>query len=344
MALFVDITKKLDSYTLNMRFEASDCTTALLGASGSGKSMTLKCIAGIETPDSGRIELNGRVLYDSDKKINLSPQKRRVGYLFQQYALFPNMTVEQNIACGVRDKAQRKVKTAEMIARMKLTGLERRKPALLSGGQQQRVALARILVNEPEVLLLDEPFSALDSQLRFRMEQEVREIIADFGKPVILVSHDRDEVYRLSENIALLKDGVAETVGTKYEVFANPVTVNGAVLTGCKNISAIHKIDDTHIYAVEWGVNLSVDHCPDEIKYAGIRMHDLDPGGTENVIRCRVAEELEAPFSYIVRLVPAEEGGSEPFGMQLSKEKWEAIRKEELDVAFPTEKILLLRG
>ena len=176
MSLSVDIEKKLGAFHLRSQFEAPDETMALLGASGCGKSMTLKCIAGIVTPDRGRIVLGGRVLFDSEKKINLPPQQRRVGYLFQQYALFPNMSVEQNILCGIRsgDKAEKRRVLAEKIRMFRLEGLEKKHPAQLSGGQQQRVALARILCSEPEAILLDEPFSAIRAASARRASRAAR--------------------------------------------------------------------------------------------------------------------------------------------------------------------------
>ncbi|MCF0121206.1 MAG: sulfate/molybdate ABC transporter ATP-binding protein, partial [Oscillospiraceae bacterium] len=233
MALYVDIEKRLGAFRLSVKFETGNEVLALFGASGCGKSMTLKCIAGIETPDRGKIILDGRTLFDSEKRINLSPQKRRVGYLFQQYALFPNMTVRQNIAVGVRDKARRDEIVRSLIAAMSLEGTEEKRPAQLSGGQQQRVALARILANEPEVLMLDEPFSALDAHLRFRLEQQMSTVLRSFGKSVLLVSHDREEVYRLSDRIAIMHGGSIEKTGTKEEVFLAPGTRSGALLIGC---------------------------------------------------------------------------------------------------------------
>ncbi|MBO5521685.1 MAG: ATP-binding cassette domain-containing protein, partial [Eubacterium sp.] len=255
MSLIVDIEKQLGSFSLKMKFEIGTEVLALLGASGSGKSMTLKCIAGIEKPDRGYIELDGRVLYDSGKGVYLTPQKRHIGYLFQQYALFPNMTVRQNILCGIRRpafaekrKPERKqsvldaeTRVSEMIRTMHLKGLEDKFPSQISGGEQQRTALARILVNDPEVLLLDEPFSALDTHLRFRLEQELRELLRQFHKPVLLVSHDRDEAYRIADRIAVIRAGAMETIGAKQEVFADPQTVDAARLTGCKNISRIRQ-------------------------------------------------------------------------------------------------------
>lgn len=347
MALFVDIEKKLGDFRLRARFQAEDGVLALLGASGSGKSMTLRCIAGIDRPDRGRIVLDGRVLFDSERRVDLPPQKRRVGYLFQQYALFPNMTVEQNIACGVRDRAARPEAVREMIRRMGLEGLEKKRPRQLSGGEQQRAALARILVNEPEVLLLDEPFSALDSHLRFRLEQEARKVIGRFGRTVLLVSHDRDEVFRLADRVALMKDGEIEAAGEKHAVFAAPQTVNGARLTGCKNISAVRALDGEHVFALDWGLTLRVDGDAAGVTHIGIRMHDVSPrpdGAGENVFRFRAAEEIENPFSVTEMLRPMDSEGARPVGMELPKEEWAACRREELWAALPPEKIILLRG
>ena len=154
--------------------------------------MTLKCIAGIEKPDRGTITLDGRVLFDSEKHINLTPQQRRVGYPFQQYALFPNMTAAQNILCGIRtgSRAEKKEKLAALLRTFRLEGLEKKLPAQLSGGQQQRVSLARILASEPQAILLDEPFSALDSYLKWELELELGELLGAFDGPILWVSHE----------------------------------------------------------------------------------------------------------------------------------------------------------
>ena len=166
MAIDVNVQKTLGNFFLDLSFSSAGGVVGLLGASGCGKSKTLQCIAGIETPDRGFVGVDGKVLFDSEKKIDVPVQERRVGYLFQDYALFPNMTVEENIFHSIREncnKAEKGKIVGSMVKRLRLTGLERQKPGQLSGGQQQRVALARILVNEPDVLLLDAPFSALDS-------------------------------------------------------------------------------------------------------------------------------------------------------------------------------------
>lgn len=208
--LYVNIEKRLDRYTLKANFKCEKDTLALFGASGAGKSMTLKCIAGIEKPDRGVIQLNDRVLFDSNKNINLPPQKRHVGYLFQDYALFPDMTVSGNILSAMRKlpKAERERKLSDLIKRFQLNGLEKRRPELLSGGEKQRVALARIFASSPEVLLLDEPFSSLDTLLKLQLIPYIREIIADFGGETIMVSHDIEEVRQLCPKLITITDGV----------------------------------------------------------------------------------------------------------------------------------------
>ncbi len=343
MSLRVDIEKKLGNFTLRQKFEVGNEVLALLGASGCGKSMTLKCIAGIEKPDRGRIVLDGMTLFDSEKRINLPPQSRKVGYLFQQYALFPNMTVLQNITCGVRDKKQAAKVVPDMVRAMHLDGLENKRPAQLSGGQQQRVALARILVNTPDILMLDEPFSALDSHLRFQLEQELRETIRKFGKTVLLVSHDRDEVFRISDRIAVLNDGHIETIGNKHDIFLDPVTKNGATLTGCKNISAVKPVDATHVDALEWGIRLQTRPRPEGVTHIGIRMHDITTDGEINPVRCRVLQEIENPFSYTVMLCPVEHPDAIPFGLAVDKSRWQNIRNTELTIYLHPDALLLLR-
>ena len=200
MSLSVHIRKRLGDFQLSVDLEHPGGITGILGASGCGKSLTLKAVAGIVKPDAGRIVLDGKVLYDSEKRICLKPQQREVGYLFQNYALFPNMTVEKNILCGLRrekDRRRRLEKMEEMLEWMNLSGQRKLYPHQLSGGQQQRTALARMLVSGPKLLLLDEPFSALDAYLREQLQIQVKEILGRFGRDVLLVSHSRDEIYYL---------------------------------------------------------------------------------------------------------------------------------------------------
>ena len=227
MSLSVDIEKKLGAFHLRSQFEAPDETMALLGASGCGKSMTLKCIAGIVTPDRGRIVLGGRVLFDSEKKINLPPQQRRVGYLFQQYGLFPNMSVEQNILCGIRsgDKAEKRRVLAEKIRMFRLEGLEKK------------------------------PFSALDSYLKWNLEIELADLLATFNGPILWVSHDRDECYRNCRSVCVMEDGRTGEVTPMDEMIRHPGSVSAARLAGCKNFFAA-EARDGKVYLPEWNVAL----------------------------------------------------------------------------------------
>lgn len=206
--LEVQIYKKLAEFDLDVSFQVDDNILGVMGASGSGKSMTLKCIAGIETPDQGRIVLNGRVLFDSEKKINVPIQKRNVGYMFQSYALFPNMNVYENISVGLR---ARKVKDVDIVVQkvmqqFRIFELASRYPKQLSGGQRQRVALARLMAYEPDVLLLDEPFSALDEDLKEDLLQKLKSEL-QISKPVIFVSHDKEEVNYLCDLKYKIKQG-----------------------------------------------------------------------------------------------------------------------------------------
>ena len=206
MAVKVNIEKNFRDFSLKVDFEGSSAAIGLLGASGSGKSMTLRCIAGIETPDKGRIVINGKTVFDSEKGINLKPQKRRIGYLFQNYALFPTMTVEQNIRCGYRgEKSSAREKVADLIRRYHLEGLEKRLPSQLSGGQQQRVAIARAVANNPTILLADEPTGALD-QNTGRQVMELFHSLNEEGRTIIMITHD-SKIAAHAQRIVRILDG-----------------------------------------------------------------------------------------------------------------------------------------
>ena len=211
MYLEVDIYKKLNEFDLDVHFKIDEICLGVMGPSGSGKSMTLKCIAGIETPDSGRIVLDGRVLYDSEKHINLSPQERNIGYMFQNYALFPNMTVYDNIAASLVarkfDKNTIHDSVIQLMKDLHIEGLEKRYPRQLSGGQKQRVALARLLIYNAEVILLDEPFSAMDEDLKGELLKEMKIRLDAYHRPVVFVSHNKDEIKALSHEIYIIKKG-----------------------------------------------------------------------------------------------------------------------------------------
>ena len=315
MSLEVEIEKRFAGFTLRAQFTAQDTATAILGASGCGKSMTLRCIAGIVKPDKGRIVLDGVPLFDSEKKIDLPPQKRGVGLLFQNYALFPNMTVEQNILCGLHaepDRAKRRAACAEMIRALRLEGLEKRLPAALSGGQQQRVALARILAAKPKILMLDEPFSALDSYLREQVEGEVGALLAAFQGPALLVTHNRDEAYRLCREMIVMDGGRVLRAGETKAVFADPRSCTAARLTGCKNILPCVKAGPHSVRLAGWEAELHLAaEVPEAVCAVGIRAHDFAPcaAGAPNALPVRVVSSGENPFDWnLICTAPGGEG------------------------------------
>lgn len=347
MELIVNIEKRLRDFTLTANFTLTDTTLALLGASGSGKSMTLKSIAGLERPDRGQIVLNGRILFDSEKGINLLPQARNVGYLFQNYALFPNMTVRENIIFaldGTREEKERIFK--ENVARFSLEGLENAYPAGLSGGQQQRVALARILARGADVLLLDEPLSALDTHLKWQIETALREILAMQDISAILVTHDRDEAFRIAQEIATVDRGQLTPPTDKHELFRNPRTCAATTLTGCKNISAAHRVDKHHVEAIDWGITLRVADAATDVRHIAVRAHYLVLASEYDVeaLPARIAEVIESTFTYIVMLRFAD--GAMPIRWEIDKATWHAHEAgigDTLYFNFPIEELMLLR-
>ncbi len=305
MSLYVDIEKNLSSFTLKAKFSQDRKILGFLGESGSGKSMTLKCIAGLEVPTRGKIILNNRVIFDSEKNINLSTQERKVGFLFQDYALFPHMSVIQNIELGLSHlpNLERKKISKEYIKRLHIEGLENRYPWQLSGGQKQRVALARALAPSPDILLLDEPFSALDYHLRSSMEKELISILKEYKGDVIFVTHDREESYRVCDDIVVYHKGVSMPKREVHDLFDVPMSYAEAKITGCKNICEIDILDDSSIYSKDWNIKFKVNKYVDKnIKYMGIRAHYISIVNKEsdNTFNLKVNNIIENPFSYTV--------------------------------------------
>lgn len=305
--LKVDIQKKLKEFDLEVDFDLKEGCLGILGPSGCGKSMTLKSIAGIVDPDKGIISLNTgeeNIYFDSDNNINLKPQNRKVGYLFQNYALFPNMTVEENVSVGL-GKGNNEEIVSKLIKRYHLEGLEKRYPRQLSGGQQQRVALARIMAYSPDVILLDEPFSAMDTFLKEQLRIELVNSLKDFDGFSILVTHDRDEAFQFCDEIIILDQGKIIAKGETHEIFENPKKVRVARLTGCKNISKVEIIDDYHVKSLDWGVTFELtDKISSDVTHMGIRAHDFLPAEKDdvNVICSSGSAVLEMPFEWEVTL------------------------------------------
>ena len=332
MAIEVRIHREFDDFKLDVQFQSESRRIGILGASGCGKSLTLKSIAGIERPETGKIESAGKVFFDSAKKIWMPPQERNVGYLFQNYALFPTMTVEKNIGIALRcGKKEKEKKVRDMIERFSLQGLEKKLPGQLSGGQQQRTALARIMIYEPDMILLDEPFSALDSYLKEQTQRECLELLQDYPGTVILVSHSRDEIYRFSEEVLVMDGGKAVIQKTVKELFEHPQKVAAAKLTGCKNIEEIVWKDGKHLYVPGWDMVI-----PDGMgnvggaQAIGIRAHEFTTERTESdgelvfpVYKPEVKEDL---FEYHVQFFTSE-CAKTPVVWKVSKKLWDVGEK-----------------
>lgn len=338
MSLIVDIQKPLNGFHLKAAFQTDGGVMGLLGPSGCGKSMTLRCIAGVERPAKGHIELDGVTLFDSAKAIDLPPQQRKVGCLFQHYALFPNMTVRQNILCGLRwqgDRLLREKACSHMMDWLQLEGLDKRRPDQLSGGQRQRVALARMMVNQPRLIMLDEPFSALDSHLRDRLQLELKTLLNDYGKPALMVTHSRDEAYHLCDTLAVMEQGQILTHQPTKALFADPGSQSAAILTGCKNLTAARKLGLYELEAPAWGVRLTTAKpLSDALQGVGIRAHYFNPKASQNLYPVRFIGEMEEPFETILQFrFEAQQEASPALWWRIAKDKKPSPLPDRLGVA-----------
>ncbi|MFA9560647.1 sulfate/molybdate ABC transporter ATP-binding protein [Evansella sp. AB-rgal1] len=265
--LKVDIKKKLKHFQLDTKFEVGTGITGIIGPSGCGKSVTLQCLAGLLSPEYGEILLNNAPLYHSQHRINVKSRNRKIGYVFQNYALFPHLTVEKNIEYGLKGKTnvEKKQKVSNMVKKVQLSGYENFYPNQLSGGQQQRVALARTLVTEPDLLLLDEPFSALDHHVKHILEQELLNILKEnYSGIVLLVTHNMEEAYRLCDHLILYDQGQIIQSGSKDAVFRKPENISAAKIIGCKNIIPVNSISEVedHIKCDIYGLTVKVGRQP----------------------------------------------------------------------------------
>jgi len=368
MGLEVRIEMRLPDYDLRVSFQAGDAPLSILGPSAAGKTMTLRAIAGLERPSCGRIVLNGRVLFDSELRIDVPARRRRVAMLFQHYALFPHMTVAANIDFGLRAllPPERASRLERIISQTHLDGLQNRYPRELSGGEQQRVALARALVTEPEALLLDEPLSALDTHLRAQIEYELLQTFQAYRGATLLVTHNIAEAYRLGENLLVLSKGRIAAFGPKKEVFAHPASLEVARLTGCKNFSRARAIGPHEIEALDWGCRLrTVQVLPTvaaggELR-AGIRAHHISfmeaeatpaPSGAaamppENIFPAWLVRSSEAPFGVTLYLrLHAPSAGSPEYHLQaeVSQSDWRRMqdRPQPWQVSLPADSVFVM--
>jgi molybdate transport system permease protein len=357
--LEVDLEKRLERFTLAVRLGAGLVSgrgaVGILGASGAGKTMTLRLIAGVAEPDGGRIVLNGRVLFDSATGENVRSARRRIGIVFQDYALFPHMTVEENVGFGLSgltaEERQRVV--ARHLQRMHIAELAERTPGEISGGQRQRVAIARCMAMEPDALLLDEPFAALDPHLRRKTEEQLRETLAEYTGAVLFVTHDMEEAFRFCSELVVLDGGRVIASGPKHELFERPRTVAAARLTGCKNIVAARRSGVERIAVDAWQCELrTAIVVPDGLTHVGVRSHQIaietDAAG-ENTFPCWLVGTSEAPHEMTLYLRlhrPAQAGEPAHLQVDLPKDACRALmdRPQPWLVRLDPARLLLLEG
>ncbi|MEM8614648.1 MAG: molybdate ABC transporter permease subunit [Cyanobacteria bacterium P01_H01_bin.105] len=343
--LSITLTKHLPNFTLDVSFYTDNQPLGLLGASGAGKSLILRCLAGIETPDAGRIVLNGRVLFDSDKGINIPICDRKIGTLFQNYALFPHLTIAQNVAFGLpRKLSPEQIQTivTQQLAAVHLKSLAERYPRELSGGQQQRVALARALASQPEVLLLDEPFSALDTHLRDQIERQLIDRLQSYQGITLLVTHNLEEAYRVCDRLLVLDRGTTIAHGPKHHIFEQPRNVSVAQLTGCKNLSPALANGNHQVEVRHWQCLLqTLEPLPSNLTQIGIRAHQIDfleqahgQPLAPNTFHCWLAATSETPHRMTLYLKLHRPSTSERdyhLQAEVFKEKWVSLK----DQPFP---------
>ncbi len=310
--LVAEFEKRLSSFTLSVSIRAEGAI-AIAGPSGCGKSVTLKCIAGIMKPDSGYIEYNGHVLFDSEKHVDLPPQKRRIGYLFQNYALFPDMTVRENILAGLGWEKDRMRREEELMSAVSLLHLEHvmdSKPHELSGGEAQRTALARMIVNRPDLMLFDEPFSALDVFLREEIKAEFMEIMEGLGGDYVLVTHSMDEAYSLSSSLLIMDHGAVIRQGRTEDVFSDPESVRAARITGYRNIEKAWS-DGKHLHVPSWG--MTCEYSGKDAIGAAVMAGDLHV--SEEGYPARIVRKIDTPDAVFLEIII--EGGTSPLWMRL---------------------------
>jgi molybdate transport system ATP-binding protein len=337
--LDVRVRRRLDGFELDVAFEADEGRVVLFGPSGAGKSLTLQAITGVMRPDAGRVEVNGRLLFDSASGVNVPPQKRRLGYVPQSYGLFPHLTVEENVAYGVQrlDAGRRKALAREMVELVGLQGLERRRPRELSGGQQQRVALARALASRPELLVLDEPFSSIDTGLRGTLRRELLDLQASSGVTTLVVTHDLDDAFFLGRRIVVIDRGRVLQVGSREDVFYRPATRRVAEFVGTRNILRATVLEsDSQRLLLDWqGRTLEaapaasgglsggqeVDLCIRPAQVMIVR-EDRLPGlpPPENPFSGNIVEEALQAEAYVLRFRlsgPATTGRIAPYDLEI---------------------------
>ena len=322
--LDVRLVKRMPGFTLDVRWTAGDGVAVLFGPSGAGKSLTLACLAGLVTPDDGRVVVDGRVLFDAGRGVNLPPQRRRVGFVFQGLALFPHLTVAQNIGFGLRDRprAERERTVRDVVERLGLGGLEARRPAEVSGGQRQRVALGRALAIDPALLLLDEPLSALDLPLRRALRDELRATLAELRTAAVVVTHDFTEAYRLGDRIVVYENGRVVQEAPRSELLWQPASEAVARIMSIPNVlhgrvikaspdriqlswrgQTLEAVNSpVHAYLPAPDAPLAFFIRPEYVRLIRKDRGPADPGHHMNVMRGTVVEDADFGTTWTLRI------------------------------------------
>jgi molybdate transport system ATP-binding protein len=341
--LEVAIRTRLREFQLAAAFSAGNELVVFFGPSGAGKTVTLRCIAGLLRPDAGAIHLDGQPVFDAARGIDVPVQRRRVGYVPQHYGLFPHLTVAENVAYGLTGvpRAEARARVADVLARLELTGLEGRRPRELSGGQQQRVALARALVTRPRVLLLDEPLSALDAGLRTRLRRDLLQVHRQFRVPTVLITHDLGEAYMLGERVVVFDRGQVLQVGSRDEVWYRPTSARVARLVGATNVLPAEVVGPgpnglVALRTPRFALSAVAPAPPSGRVQAVIRPEAIQveraeaPGPAPNRLHARIVDELGTGTHYTLycQIEPAANGAEPDLEVLLP-----APRYAELDLA-----------
>ncbi|HHW94259.1 MAG TPA: ATP-binding cassette domain-containing protein [Clostridiaceae bacterium] len=361
--LTVDVKRNLGKFSLDIQFEhdSSRGILGILGSSGCGKSMTLKCISGVVRPDRGYIALGDHVWYSSAKRIFVKPRNRGVGHLFQDYALFPNMTVRDNVLAGMRqEKRENLARVESLLQSFYILDQADKYPRELSGGQKQRAALARVFASKPSILLLDEPFSALDEYIRYQLEQNLFEYLEQYDGIVLYVSHNRDEIRRFCDQVVVMEDGHAISYMPVVNLFESPWHFSSARLAGVRNFSHAEKRDTYEIFAKEWNTSLTVQYpVPDDIRLVGVRESSvrivIPDGRTRdsqqgevayNVFSATVLRIVSGITSDTAVLLPYERDSDELFGkmfVTIDKTHPPLLVGDRVEIAIPETDIMCLK-
>ena len=339
-----EVVRALDGVDFEI-YEGEFC--AIVGTSGSGKSTLLNMLAGLEKPTKGEIVIAGQHIEKLNENQLVAFRRERVGFIFQSYNLLGTMNAVENVALPLSFRGVPRGRRREMAEKyLKMVGLEKvgdHMPNQMSGGQQQRVALARILASDPEVLMLDEPFSALDAFLKEKLQLELLELLSGYDKDILMVTHSRDEIYRFCEHMLIVEDGRQAGFGVTKEIFKNPGTPAAAKLTGCKNIEKIERVDDHTMVLPNWNTTVCVKGMiPENTTHIGIRAHYLrlpENGQRENLVECQNGRILDDPFELVVVF-------EHDVWWKIPKESWQKEYQEKMPqyLAIPEESILYLHG